>query len=69
MFSQSDFFAAANDHVVPALTLLDDIGDGIWMVTLNDYGPGARDRLSVGCFNTKEAAETFIAAQKRAPFS
>jgi hypothetical protein len=69
MFSQSDFFAAANDHVVPALTLLDDIGDGIWMVTLNDYGPGARDRLSVGCFNIKEAAETFIAAQKRAPFS
>jgi hypothetical protein len=69
MFSQSEFFAVSDDHVVPALTLLDDIGDGIWMVTLNDYGPGARDRLSVGCFNTKEAAETFIAAQKRAPFS
>ena len=66
MFSQSDFFAAGNDHVVPALTLLDDdIGDGLWMVTLNDYGPGARDRLSVGCFSTKEAAETFIAARKR----
>jgi hypothetical protein len=66
--SQREFFAASNDHVVPALTLLDeDIGDGLWMVTLNDFGPGVRDRLSVQCFNTKQAAETFIAAQKRAP--
>jgi hypothetical protein len=62
---QSEFFAASHDHVVPALTLLDDdIGDGIWMVTLNDYGPGARDRLSFECFHTKQAAETFIGAQK-----
>jgi hypothetical protein len=66
---QSDFWAASDDHVVLALTLLeDDIGDGLWLVTLNDYGPGARDRLSFASFSTKEAAETFIAAQKRAPF-
>ena len=65
--SQLEFFAVSDDHVVPALTLLDnDIGDGIWLVTLNDFGPGARDRLSFGCFNTKEAAETFIAAQRLA---
>jgi hypothetical protein len=65
--SQSEFFATSNDHVVPALTLLDeDIGDGLWMVTLNDFGPGARDGLSVQCFNSKQAAETFIAAQQRA---
>jgi hypothetical protein len=63
--SQSDFFAVSNDLVVPALTLLDDIGDGIWMVTLSDHGPGARGPSSgVGCFNTKEAAETFIAEKK-----
>jgi hypothetical protein len=65
--SQSEFFAVSDDHVVPALTLLDDdIGDGIWMVTLNHFGPGARDGLSVECFNTREAAETFIAAQRLA---
>jgi hypothetical protein len=67
---QSEFFAVSNDHVVPALTLLDDdIGDGLWLVTLNDVGPGGifRDgRLSFGCFNSKEAAETFIAAKRLA---
>jgi len=68
--SQLEFWAVSDDHVVPALTLLDDdIGDGIWLVTLNDFGPGARDRLSFGCFNTKEAAETFIAAQRLAILS
>jgi hypothetical protein len=62
---QSDFWAASDDHVVPALTLLeDDIGDGLWLVTLNDYGPGARDRLSFASFSTKEAAETFIASER-----
>jgi hypothetical protein len=62
---QSEFWAVSDDHVVPALTLLeDDIGDGLWLVTANDYGPEARDRLSFWSFSTKEAAETFIAAEK-----
>jgi hypothetical protein len=64
---QSEFWAVSDEHVVPALTLLeDDIGDGVWLVTGNDFGPGARDSLSFGCFRTREEAETYIAAMKRA---